>query len=337
MDSPRERYHIGEKTPTAWIMTAVIGGVLFILGGIATSASTTPRLVMAAGATSIAALGIYAIRLIRDNLELVDRQTELMDEVARMRQSDASLRSRMAYTLRDPLTSIVGFADQLVESPDLPPEAQREMLVAIRHDAREVEQTLSELSSVDPTSADARQIEAVVLLDEEVRSIASTTVTATVFEFELAQTRAWGDSAKARQIIRTMLTAATDSGCANITLRTSVQSGRATASISGRDDLLSIEGISALTGNTVAADRMNDAYVALRSARETAASMLGSIGYVEAFGVSHIILDLPLAPTDLGVAPTGPDSSQRFALGLPAARNLGIESSTDSASHSTDT
>jgi len=322
--------HIDRTAPTAWIVTAVTGGVLFALGGIATTMSATPRLVMIGSAVAFVALGIYTASAIRSNEALAEERDRMADEIASMRKADASLRTRMAYTLRDPLTSIVGFADHMVDSPGLAFDEQREMLLAIRTDAREVEMALSDLADIDPNATDDAAIEGVVILDEEIASVASTIRTEAIFESDLAKSRAWGDSAKVRQVLRTVLHAATDSGCAYITLQTAERSGRATASISGRDDLLSIEAIAALTGNTVAEDLASDGYRALRTAYEIAASMDGSIGYAQAFGISHIVLELPAAPTDLGITTHRLKPSQPFELSFATAVDLRPERPTSS-------
>lgn len=308
--------------PTAWIVTAVVGGVLFALGGIATTMSAAPRLVMLGGTIAFSALGIYTAIVARRNHSLSEETDQLRREIDCLHTADASLRTRMAYTLRDPLTSIVGFADHMVDSPGLPFDEQREMLIAIRTDAREVEHALSDLSEIRSGSIDDQPIEAVVLLDQEIISIASTTTTDAILESDLAHSRAWGDSAKVRQILRTVLNAATDSGCAFITLRTEQGADRATVSISGRDDLLSIEAAAALTGNTVSEDLDSDAYRALRSAYELAASMRGSIGYVQAFGISHIVVDLPAAPTDLGITVPRLKQDQPFEISFAAVSDL---------------
>jgi hypothetical protein len=321
---------LDHTTPIAWIVTAATGGILFLLGGITTTMATTPRIVMAGGAVAFVVLGVYTATVVRTRDVLTAEQVRLLDRIDEMRDADISLRTRMAYTLRDPLTSIVGFSDHMVDSPDLPFDEQREMLVAIRADALEVERALSDLANVDGASSDGPSISAVVLLDEEIGSIASTIITDAIFESDLTSTKAWGDSAKVRQILRTVLNAATDSGCAYITLKTAVQSGRATASISGRDDLLNIEAVAALTGNTVSEDLGSDAYQSLRSAYEIAASMDGSIGYAQAFGISHIVIDLPVARTDFGITTPHARPEHPFELSFAAAVDMRPERPTSS-------
>jgi signal transduction histidine kinase len=313
---------LDRTAPTAWIVTAVTGGILFLLGGITTTMATSPRLVMAGGALAFVIMGVYTAAVVRRRNTLIIEQTALLDTIDEMRTADTSLRTRMAYTLRDPLTSIVGFSDHMVNSPDLAFDEQREMLVAIRADALEVERALSDLAEIGQTPTDGSPLQGVVLLDEEMRSIASTIITDATFESDFAQTRAWGDSAKVRQILRTALNAATDSGCAHITLHSVERAGRATASISARDDLLNIEAIAALTGNTISEDLGSDAYRALRSAYELAASMGGSIGYAQAFGISHIVIDLPMARRDFGITTPNPKPEQTFELSFATTTEL---------------
>jgi hypothetical protein len=308
--------------PTAWVVTGVAAGILLGLGGIATTSSATSQFVMATGAVAFGALGMYTAMAVHRRDALTEETDQLKAQIEEMRTVDASLRTRMAYTLRDPLTSIVGFADHLVNSPDLAFDEQRELLMAIRTNAREVERTLSELAETGEQITNQPSIEAVVLLDEELASIASTIVTNATFESDLSRSRAWGDSAKVRQILRTVLNAATDSGCAYIALRTAERSNRATATVSGRDDLLISEAIAALTGNTVAEDLGNDNYRALRSAYELAASLKGNIGYAQAFGISHIVIELPLAPSDLGITAPVLKPDQPFELSFAAAADL---------------
>jgi hypothetical protein len=308
--------------PTAWIVTAVVGGVLFAIGGIATTISTTPRLVMFGGVVILVGLGVYAATASRQTNTLRAERDQLRLDIGALKTADASLRTRMAYALRDPLTSIVGFADHMVDSPELAFDEQREMLIAIRTDAREVERALSDLAELRGGLTSDPPIGAVVLLDQEAISIASTTTTDAILESDLAHSRAWGDSAKVRQILRTALNAAIDSGCAYITLRTEQGANSATVSISGRDDLLNVEASAALTGNSVSEDLESDAYRALRSANELAASMRGSIGYVQAFGISHIVIELPAAPTDLGITVPRLKSDQPFEVSFASVSDL---------------
>ena len=322
--------HFDRTAPTAWIVAAAAGAVLFILGAITTTAASSSRLVMMLGAVAVSAVGLYSVVVTRRNGVLKDEQSAFRAEIDALHLADASLRTQMAYTLRDPLTSIVGFSDHMVNSPDLAFDEQREMLLAIRSDATEVERALSDLAAVEGVPGNDPLIEGIVLLDEEIASLASTITTDAIFESDLNRSRAWGDSAKVRQILRTVLSAATDSGCAYISLRTAERPERATGSVSGRDDLLNIEAVAALTGNTVSEDLNSDAYRVLRSANALAASMGGSIGYAQAFGLSHIVIDLPAAPTNIGVTAPRLKSSQPFEISFAAAADLRRERPTSS-------
>lgn len=146
--------HIERTAPIAWIVAALAGGVLFLLGGVVTTMSATPRLVMAGGAIALVALGVYAAVVARRNVTLARRHGEMEAELAQMLRDDTSLRTRMAYTLRDPLTAIFGFADHLANSPEMPFDTRQDMLIAIRNDAREVQQSLSELAGFDGTAGE---------------------------------------------------------------------------------------------------------------------------------------------------------------------------------------
>lgn len=320
---------LNRVAPTAWIVTAVTGGVLFVIGGIITTVSNTPRLVMAGGALLLVLLGAYSVWLHRRNGALIERNRLLGDAIEMMRVADTSLRTRMAYTLRDPLTSIVGFADRMVASPGIAFDEQREMLLAVRTNAREVEMALADLADVETVFTDDSAIEGIVLLDEEIESIASTLATEAIFESELGPARAWGDSARVRQILRAVLKVATDSGCAYITLRTAEGNDRATATVSGRDDLLPIEALAALTGNAQAEDRASETYRTLRTAYEIAASMNGSIDYAQAFGISHIVIDLPSAPADLRISTPRPRPPETMKLPLTDPMDLPAVSSAE--------
>lgn len=148
----RLHMHIERTTPISWIVAAVAGGVLFLLGGVVTTMSSTARFVMASGAIALVALGVYTAVVARRNVTLARRHGEMEAELAQMLRDDTSLRTRVAYTLRDPLTAIFWFADHLANSPEMPFDTRRDMLIAIRNDAREVEQSLSELAGLDGTA-----------------------------------------------------------------------------------------------------------------------------------------------------------------------------------------
>jgi len=267
------------------------GGLLFILGGIVTAMSANARAVMIAAAIAFLLLGVYSISIsIRHNARLDDIR-RLEDELTTARSVDAGLRARLGFTLRDPLTTVVGLADRMVSEPDLSTDERQTLLTEIRNNAREVEKVLADLSTEpnDPT----RQLRAagIVLVDDEVRSIVSTLGGTATFTVDLRPARAWGDSALVRQVLRSLIGAAASSGCDHLDLVTEQRGKKATLTISGRTSLLTAQGAAALTGNAEAADATDDAFVALREARDLAIAMGGIVGYAEALGKHHIVAE----------------------------------------------
>ncbi|MFV2000468.1 MAG: hypothetical protein ACC654_08920 [Acidimicrobiia bacterium] len=313
------------------VLLAGLGGVLFILGGLLATRSQGMQIISIATGAALAILTLYALGLARQNSNLTDKNALLDTELDTQRRADESLRTRMAYTLRDPLTSIVGFADRMSDDAEMPFDQRREIVIAIRDDAREVEKILSELA-YSPASHGARanRVGGVVLLDEEVRSVASTMHTDVTFESDLAPARSWGDSAHVRQILRTILNTVQESGCAYVTLRTEQRPRIAVVTISGRDDLAPVEAIAALTGNTEFSDAQNEDFIALKAAHELAGEMGGTIGYAQAFGMSHIVIDFPAAPDDLSVDPPHHMEHDPFDVSFSTAVGLRPERPTTS-------
>ena len=289
------------STPQQLIALAVSGGLLFLVGAAIATTSHSTRIELIIAGTAFALLGAYALISSLKARAATRRSANLQAEVDRLRVGDAALRSRMALTLRDPLATIVGFADKMADTPEMPQNQRHDLLITIRDNAHEVEQVLATLAPIDTTRDTSAHVPGVVLLDEEVRAVASAIHTDELFESDLTRTRAWADSAHVRQLLRTLIRAAQQGGCARITLRTEQRGGHATLTISGRDELLSAEGIAALTGNTQASDTESSDYTSVKSAHSLAAEMDGSIGYAEAFGVTHIVLTLPSPPDDLGL------------------------------------
>ena len=93
-----------------------------------------------------------------------------------------------------------------------------------------------------------------------------------------------------------------------MTLQAEERGETAVATISARNDLLPIEAIAALTGNSISSDTTSDAYIALKEAHEAAAKMRGTIGYAQAFGISHIVVEFDVAPADVGIQQPKQDS-----------------------------
>ncbi|HSJ70173.1 MAG TPA: hypothetical protein VLA29_00820 [Acidimicrobiia bacterium] len=287
-------------TPPAFVVFAVAGGLLFMLGGLITAASSDERAVLAAGAIAFVLLGFYAVATVIRHNRLVAEMRVLSRSLQEAHKSDRAMRTRVAVTLREPVTTIVGFADALVERDDMSTDQRRAMTRELLANAREVDQALAGLASEGSIGVTGR-VDGVVLLDHELMSIASSIVGDLEFETWFAPSRAWGDSALVRQILRTILSGARSNGCRSLVLKTDRRGDRVAATISGRCELLPAEGIAALTGNAHGGDLMDEQYLILRDARAAAASMGGTIGYAEALGVSHIVVELPAAPEDVNL------------------------------------
>lgn len=310
-------------TPPAFVVFAIAGGLLFMLGGLITAASPDERAVLAAGAIAFVLLGSYAVATVIRHNRLFGEMEVLSAALEEAQKSDRAMRTRMAVTLREPITTIVGFADTLVERDDLSTDQRRGMARELLANAREVDQALAGLAAEGSIGVTGR-VEGIVLLDHELMSIASSIVGDLEFETWLEPSRAWGDSAMVRQILRTILSGARSSGCKALVLKTDRRGDRVAATISGRCELLSVEGIAALTGNAHGGDLTDAQYLILRDAREAAASMGGTIGYAEALGVSHIVVELPAAPDEVNLkTPRQRVPGGRLAAGTPA-RNVGV-------------
>jgi signal transduction histidine kinase len=295
-------------TPPGFVIFAVAGGVLFILGAVLTAATVTAQISLIGLASAYTLLGAYTLVITKRRNAFIEVNNNLENTVAAMRKTDTGLRTRMAYTLRDPLTSIFGLADRMVNDGDIPSNERREMLIEIRSNAREVERVLADLATEESGLPGGQRTAGVVLLDEELRSVASTVPPDTTFETDLQPTRAWADSAQVRQILRTIVSAARESGCTSMTLEAEERGETAVATISARNDLLPIEAVAALTGNSITSDVDSDAYIALKEAHDAAAKMRGTIGYAQAFGVSHIVVEFDVAPEDIGIQQPKRDS-----------------------------
>ena len=287
--------------PPAFVIFAIIGGLLFLMGGIITSMTPNDRAVLAAAAVAFVALGAYTVTtVVRYNRVVADNEA-LADAAAQATRSDIALRTRMTHTVREPLAIIVGLADRLAEEEHaISTDERRAMTREMRTNAREVEQALADLGS-DGSMSPKRTVEGIVLLDEELRSVSSSLVTDTTFEGWLDPARAWGDTARVRQVLRTVISHAASHGCETLVLKTARIGERVQATISGRCAILSPAGIAALTGNATSNDLDDGDYRALHDAHDLAVSMDGTLGYAEAMGVTHIILELPAAPQDLGL------------------------------------
>lgn len=305
-------------TPPAFVIFAIVGGLLFLAGGIVTAMTPNDRAVLVAAALAFVLLGAYTVTMVLKYNKAVTDNGALREAQDHMRRSDAALRTRMAHTVREPLAIIVGLSDRLSEERDVSTDERRSIMRELRTNAREVEQALADLA-LEGQTTQSRPVDGVVLLDDELRSVASAITTDTTFESWLDPTRAWGDSSKVRQVLRTLVSHAASEGCGTVVLKTDRIGGRAQATISGRCTLLTPEGIAALTGNATSTDIDDDAYVTLHEAQAVIVTMGGTLGYAEAMGVSHIVLELPAAPEELGLKPPLPASRTPSRVVAPIA------------------
>jgi hypothetical protein len=218
-------------------------------------------------------------------------------EIDRLKASDAHLRARMHYMLRDAVGDIVAKSDDLVATPDLPYDEQRRLLTSIRETSHEVERTLADVASSHRDSYDSvPHIHTSILLGEELISIASTSPFSDRFEFDIERTRAWGDPAQVRQILRTLVNHTTLGEAERLTLQTAQRGSSATATVSGHGAILPPDTLAALSE-----DRENSTghpgFQAMRLAQDLAEDLGGEISHVQAFGVSHVVLTLPTPRT----------------------------------------
>jgi hypothetical protein len=278
-------------TPPSLVVFTIVLGSLFVLGGFVTAVSPSARALWVACAVSFVGLGIYAVRLVVRSNDLVRQLDETESELSATRSADSSLRVRLTRVLREPLTSIVGLTDRMLNDGSLTAEDTRAMLTEIRSGAREVEAVLGDLPTDDRDTRDLGVPRGVVLLDEEFASVVAMTRSAAEFRADLAPSRAWGDSAVVRQILRTIVATAVSSDCTEIDITTEQNSRTALATLSSRSELLAPPTIGALTGNSERTDESDPRFVALKEANEAAARMGGSISYAQALGRNHIIIE----------------------------------------------
>lgn len=284
--------------PPVFVIFAAGGGFLFMLGGVVTAMSASSRTTMSVAAASFVILAVYVQRLLKRLNTEAERVDELESTVGQLRASDAGLRSRMTSTLRAPLASIVGFTDRLIEDPAMDLAEREQLLTEVRKDAREVETILANLATHSPETIAMpdERAEGLVLLDEEARSIASTTPPGIKFETDLEPTKAWADSATVRQILRAVIAAARRNGTQSIVVKTHQLAKTATLTIASEGTLLGLDAVAALTGNVTEDDASSEAYMSLRDAHEAAAAMGAIIGYVETFGHAHVVIEFAAAP-----------------------------------------
>jgi hypothetical protein len=141
--------------------------------------------------------------------------------------------------MRDAVGDIVAKSDDLVATPDLPYDEQRRLLSSIRDTTHEIERTLADVASSHRDDYTAMpHIHTSILLGEELISIASTSPFSDRFEFDIERTRAWGDPAQVRQILRTLVNHTTLGEAEHLTLQTAQRGSSATATVSGHGAIL---------------------------------------------------------------------------------------------------
>jgi hypothetical protein len=166
------------------------------------------------------------------------------------------------------------------------------------------------------------RVRGVVRLDEELASVAASTLADLDFEVSLEPARAWGDAATVRQVLRLVIGGMRSSGCTSIILKTDQRREVATATLSGRCVVGPRSAIEALTtDHELEID--DDRHRSLRTAYESVRTIGGTIGYTEALGVSHVVVELPAAPADLSTRK--PKQLERPSI--PSFRHLERESS----------
>lgn len=298
-----------------FVAFAIASAVLFILGGVITVMSPHAQIALAFAAVLVASVGVYAIAGAVARSRLLYERERLEDTVRTLREIDAGLRLALANTTRDPLTHIVGFADRLLADETIDADERRKLLEAIRSDSREVAQALAELSE-RPIAADAPNSMGVVLVDEEVRAVLASMPGGMSFTLDLAPVRAWADAVKVRQAIRTLIKEAREFSTRSIAVHTFGRTTRTVISLSADGHILSNHAAAALTGNTEADDENSASFVAIRAARNAVVSMGGTVGYAEAFGATHVVIELEAASEERTRQATTVEHSKRTAGSL---------------------
>jgi hypothetical protein len=278
-------------TPLAFVLVPIATGVAFLLGGFVTTLDSPVRWSLAIAGATLVVLGVFAAYIIARANTYAQRIDELEEEASKLREANTGLRSRVVFTLRSPLSAIVGNADRMIKAPDLDLQQREGLLEEIRDNAREVDGVLADLGDVHNGDSNDPRSEGLVLLDQEVRSVISTATHGQKIEQNLEPTRAWADPALVRQILRTILAASGENGHPDLTVRTQERTDRATVTFSSSEQILPAEGLAALTGNRLISDGTNTTFAALKAANQSAVLMRGTIGYTEALGMNHVIVD----------------------------------------------
>lgn len=299
-------------TPPVFVLFAIAGGVLFLLGGILTAMTPDDRSVLIVAAIAFLLLGCYTIVVVLRHNRLVDDSQALADALEEALDRERGLRAKLAVTIREPVAVITSFSDRLASDPDTPADDRRLMLEELRASALEIDRLLAGLADTDGHTPEPR-VYGVVRLDEELASVAASTIADVEFESWLEPSRAWGDAASVRQVLRAAIGGIRSSGSSTIVLKTDQRGGQAVATISGRCAMAPLPGIEALTGSG-SLDSEDDWLRSLRSARDAVVAMGGQIDHTEALGVSHIVIEFPAAPE--AIRPHQPVDRARHGLSL---------------------
>lgn len=284
------------ETPPAFVVAAVGGGLLFLLGGVLTAMTPDDRGVLIIGTVAFLLLGIYTLIVVMRRNRLVEENRALDEQLAGALERDRRLRARLAITIREPVASLVTFSDRLAEGDGVDPDERRLMIEELRSSARELDRVLVDLA--DAGDAPTPRVMSVVRMDEELASVAASTVGSIEFESWLEPARAWADSATVRQVLRAIIGGVRDGGCPTVVLKTASAGDQVTTTLSGRCALLSPTAIEAVTEGTHA-DDADDRHTALASAHAAVVGMGGTINHTQALGVSHLVIDLPAAPDEI--------------------------------------
>jgi signal transduction histidine kinase len=275
---------------------AIAAGLFFVASAFLTAATQSMRVVVVTFLLAFALGGAYTLLLVRRNLRLERANEQLGTDLRNVVIRESDLRTQVGYLLREPLASVVGDANILLGRPRTPADQQRILLESIRSNAREVEEMLDDLSRAGGNQVPTPDITSVVILDEEVRSIANSDPRAASIEIKCEPARAWGDPAKVRQILRTLVTLSTHTEGAQITVQTAQRGHVATATLSGKGTILPPDALAALSedvDNAVALLNSDGTFETLRAAKNLAGGMGGTIASLFVFGESHIVLTLP--------------------------------------------
>jgi signal transduction histidine kinase len=295
-----------ERTETVYTAGAIGAGLLFILGALITATTSGARAALIALIAVVVVSGGYALFLLRRTHRLTAVNRSLQTEHRQAVVNEADLRTQVGLLLREPVAAIVGDADLLITRHETPPDMQRALLETIRTNAHEVEAMLATLSEAATGASDAvPDIATVVVVDQEFRSIASQNPSASSANLQFEPARAWGDPAKVRQILRTLVTLSTQNGGAQLTLQTAQRGQSATATISGNGAILPAAALGALSEGERFEDWDGNTFEAMQAANNLAFGMGGSISYVQVFGDSHVLLTLPTPSSDQGTTGAG--------------------------------